>query len=149
VTKADLIASWNELNSADDNRVGLVAIGSPHASLSELASLAALCGGRQKHHDTALVVTCGRAVYEQAQKAGFVAALESFGAQLLTDTCWCMLGEPIVPRDARNVMTNSGKYAHYAPGLVGRSTRFGSLGGCVDAACDGHDAGRVPGWLSM
>jgi predicted aconitase len=42
VTKADLIASWNELNSAqnnrvDNSRVGLVAIGSPHASLSELA----------------------------------------------------------------------------------------------------------------
>jgi predicted aconitase len=58
-----------------------------------------------------------------------------------------MLGEPIVPRDARNVMTNSGKYAHYAPGLVGRSARFGSLADCVDAACDGHCAGLVPGWL--
>lgn len=152
VTKADLAASWNELNSAPNNhagnnRVGLVAIGSPHASLSELERLAALCRGRIKHHDTALVVTCGRAVYEKAAEAGFVAALETFGAQLLTDTCWCMLGEPIVPRDARNVMTNSGKYAHYAPGLVGRSARFGSLADCVDAACDGYVAGIVPGWL--
>jgi predicted aconitase len=148
VTKSDLIASWNELNSANDNRVGLVAIGSPHASLSELARLAALCGGRRKHRDTALVVTCGRAVYEQAKEAGFVATLESFGVQLLTDTCWCMLGEPIVPRDARNVMTNSGKYAHYAPGLVGHSARFGSLADCVDAACSGHVAGILPGWLT-
>jgi cis-L-3-hydroxyproline dehydratase len=148
VTKADLIASWNELNSAQDNRVGLVAIGSPHASLSELARLAALCGGRTKHRDTALVVTCGRAVYQQAREAGFVATLEAFGVQLLTDTCWCMLGEPIVPRDARNVMTNSGKYAHYAPALVGRSARFGSLADCVDAACEGHVAGALPSWLT-
>ena len=147
VTKADLIASWKELNNADGSRVGLVAIGSPHASLSELARLAALCHGRIKHRDTALVVTCGRAVYEKAREAGFVAELETFGVQLLTDTCWCMLGEPIVPRDARNVMTNSGKYAHYAPGLVGRSVRFGSLGDCVDAACDGHVAGVLPAWL--
>ncbi|MEN3376696.1 MAG: cis-L-3-hydroxyproline dehydratase [Hyphomicrobiales bacterium] len=147
VTKADLLASWDELNSANDNRVGLVAIGSPHASLAELARLAALCGGRKKHHDTALVVTCGRAVYQQASEAGYVGALEAFGAQLLTDTCWCMLGEPIVPRDARTVMTNSGKYAHYAPALVGRPARFGSLSDCVDAACDGHVAGSVPGWL--
>jgi predicted aconitase len=94
------------------------------------------------------VVTCGRTVYQQAREAGFVAALEAFGAQLLTDTCWCMLGEPIVPRDARNVMTNSGKYAHYAPGLVGRSARFGSLADCVDAACEGHVAGALPGWLT-
>jgi predicted aconitase/predicted aconitase with swiveling domain len=148
VTKADLIASWNELNSAQDNHVGLVAIGSPHASLSELARLAALCGGRTKHDDVALVVTCGRTVYQQAREAGFVAALEAFGAQLLTDTCWCMLGEPIVPRDARNVMTNSGKYAHYAPGLVGRSARFGSLADCVDAACEGRVAGVLPRWLT-
>jgi hypothetical protein len=59
-----------------------------------------------------------------------------------------MLGEPIVPPNARNVMTNSGKYAHYAPGLTGRSARFGSLVDCVDAACDGHAAGVLPGWLS-
>jgi predicted aconitase len=148
VTKTDLIASWNELNSAQDNRVGLVAIGSPHASPSELARLAALCDGRTKHDDVAFVLTCGRAVYEQAKEAGFVAALETFGVQLLTDTCWCMLGEPIVPRDARNVMTNSGKYAHYAPGLVGRSARFGSLADCVDAACDGRVAGVLPSWLT-
>ena len=148
VTKKDLIASWNELNGADDSRVGLVAIGSPHASLSELAQLAALCGGRIKNRETALVVTCGRAVYDKAAKAGYVAALETFGAQVLTDTCWCMLGEPIVPRDARNVMTNSGKYAHYAPGLVGRATRFGGLGDCVETACNGHVAGRLPSWLA-
>ena len=152
VTKADLVTSWNALNSAQDKRVGngrvgLVAIGSPHASLPELARLAALCGGRTKHPDIALVVTCGRAVYEKANEAGFVATLETFGAQILTDTCWCMLGEPIVPRDARNVMTNSGKYAHYAPGLVGRPARFGSLSGCVDAACDGYVAGALPRWL--
>jgi predicted aconitase/predicted aconitase with swiveling domain len=147
VTKADLIASWKELNTADDSSIGLVAIGSPHASQSELARLAALCRGRTKHQDTALVVTCGRAIYQKAAEAGFVAELETFGAQLLTDTCWCMLGEPVVPREARNVMTNSGKYAHYAPGLVGRSARFGSLSDCVDAACDGHSAGVAPGWL--
>jgi predicted aconitase len=148
VTRADLIASWKELNSATDNRVDLVAIGSPHASLSELARLAAMCRGRTRHPDTALVVTCGRSVYAQAKEAGLIAPLEAFGAQLLTDTCWCMLGEPIVPPNARNVMTNSGKYAHYAPGLTGRSARFGSLVDCVDAACEGHAAGVLPGWLS-
>jgi predicted aconitase len=58
-----------------------------------------------------------------------------------------MLGEPIVPREARAVMTNSGKYAHYAPALIGRPARFGSLRDCIETACAGHVAGRVPGWL--
>ncbi len=148
VTRADLIAAWKELNSASDNRVDLVAIGSPHASLSELARLAALCGGRTRHPGTALVVTCGRSVYEQARDTGFVAALQAFGVQFLTDTCWCMLGEPIVPCHARNVMTSSGKYAHYAPALTGRATWFGSMRDCVDAACTGQAVGSLPGWLS-
>ena len=44
-------------------------------------------------------------------------------------------------------MTNSGKYAHYAPGLVGRAVHFASLAECVDAACSGQASGRVPRWL--
>lgn len=35
------------------------------------------------------------------------------------------------------IMTNSGKYIHYRPGLTGRHFAFGSLKLCVDAACTG------------
>ncbi len=44
-------------------------------------------------------------------------------------------------------MTNSGKYAHYGPGLTGRTMRFGSLAACVEAAVTGEDRGVLPGWL--
>jgi predicted aconitase len=93
------------------------------------------------------VITCGRAIHGQAMTAGYVAALETFGVQFVTDTCWCMLGEPVVPVGARTLMTNSGKYAHYAPGLVGRLVHFGSLAACVAAACAGETSGRLPRWL--
>lgn len=93
------------------------------------------------------MVTCGRAVQQQAETAGHLAVLREFGAELLTDTCWCMLGEPVVPPGARTLMTNSGKYAHYAPGLVGRQVHFGSLAACVGAACSGRNARAVPAWL--
>lgn len=44
-------------------------------------------------------------------------------------------------------MTNSGKYAHYGPGLTGRGFYFGSLERCVEAAClDGVVRG-MPQWL--
>lgn len=148
ITVADLQASWKELNSAKDLKVDLVSLGNPHFSLSECASLVRLCAGRTKHSDVAIVITCGRAIHTQAAEAGYVAALESFGAQFVTDTCWCMLGEPMVPVNARTLMTNSGKYAHYAPGLVGRLVHFGSLEACVDAACNGKTSGRLPQWLA-
>ncbi|MEO4046991.1 aconitase family protein [Pseudomonas sp. CAU 1711] len=149
VALAELLDSWWELNGAESAEVALVAIGNPHSSAAELARLAELCEGRKKHPHTALVVTCGRAVHEQAARAGHVATLERFGARLLTDTCWCMLGEPVVPPGGGNLMTNSGKYAHYAPGLVGRQVHFGSLAACVEAACTGRNQGQLPAWLGQ
>ena len=149
VSAMDLLESWWELNSAEEPRVDLVSLGNPHFSFSECARLAALCAGRRKHADTALVITCGRTIHERARDAGHVATLEAFGAQFVTDTCWCMLGEPVIPPAARTLMTNSGKYAHYAPGLVGRRVHFGSLAECVDAACSGRASGRLPAWLQL
>jgi len=78
--------------------------------------------------------------------AGHAAALEHFGARLLTDTCWCMLGEPVVPPAARTLLTNSAKFAHYGPGLLDRQVRFASLAGCVAAACTGLAPPR-PAWV--
>ncbi|MFL8991357.1 aconitase family protein [Pseudomonas sp. QLc11A] len=143
----DLLRSWRELNSARDNRVDVVSLGNPHFSLSEFAHLARLCRGRQRHPDVVLAITCGRAVLEQAREAGHIAVIQAFGATLVTDTCWCMLGEPVIPLAAENLMTNSGKYAHYAPGLVGRKVHFASLAECVDAACTATASGRLPAWL--
>ncbi|WP_288097970.1 aconitase family protein [Pseudomonas sp.] len=143
----DLMLSWRELNSARDPRVDVVSLGNPHFSLVEFAHLARLCRGRHKHPDVVLAITCGRAVLEQAREAGHIAVIEAFGATLVTDTCWCMLGEPVIPPAATTLMTNSGKYAHYAPGLVGRKVHFASLAECVDAACSATASGRLPAWL--
>ena len=58
-----------------------------------------------------------------------------------------MLTEPVIPPAARVIMTNSGKYAHYAPGLVGREMRFGSLADCVRVACGLPVRVEPPAWL--
>ncbi|ROM92760.1 MULTISPECIES: aconitase X [Pseudomonas] len=147
VDAAGLLASWRELNSARDNWVDVVSLGNPHFSLSEFAALATLCTGRVKHPYVVLAITCGRTVLEQARKAGYLAAIETFGAVLVTDTCWCMLGEPVIPPHATTLMTNSGKYAHYAPGLVGRGVHFAALAECVEAACTASTRGQPPAWL--
>ena len=51
----------------------------------------------------------------------------------------CILVAPLVRRDAKLLMTNSAKYAHYAPGLLGLDVVFGSTEDCVESAV----AGRV------
>jgi predicted aconitase/predicted aconitase with swiveling domain len=147
VDATGLLASWRELNSARHSHVDVISLGNPHFSLSEFATLANLCAGRTRHRDVVVVITCGRAVLEQARQAGHLEAIEAFGATLVTDTCWCMLGEPVIPPGATTLMTNSGKYAHYAPGLVGRGVHFASLGDCVEAACTATTGGQPPQWL--
>lgn len=53
------------------------------------------------------------------------------------NTCWYLAEEPVIPLDAKNLMTNSAKYAHYGPDTTKRGIHFGSLKACVDAAVYG------------
>lgn len=147
VRPGDLVRSWQELDSAAETTIQLVSLGNPHLSLEECGHLAALCNGRVRHDGTEFILTMGREIHDRASAAGYIKVLEAFGAQIITDTCWCMIGEPVIPRNARTLMTNSGKYAHYAPGLVGRQVRFGSLAACVDAAETGTALKKLPVWL--
>ncbi|KAL0261810.1 hypothetical protein SLS55_003242 [Diplodia seriata] len=146
----DLASAWDTLNSAEKGArrpVDLVSLGNPHFSFAEVKKLAQLCRDRTKDERVAVVVTCGRSTYGLASQAGLVAELERFGVQFVTDTCWCMIQEPIVPRPAKTILTNSAKYAHYGPGLTGRRFCFGSLASCVSAACEGVHGGEYPRWL--
>ncbi len=147
VNLPDLATTWETLDTAGETAIELVSLGNPHFSLSEFARLAGLVRGRTRAPGVSVVVTCGRAVHRAASEAGHIAEIERFGATVITDTCWCMLGEPVVPPAARTLMTNSGKYAHYAPGLVGREVRFGGLAACVEAACSGCSRRERPAWL--
>jgi len=135
VSLHDLIALREQINTANQEAIDLVCLGNPHFSLAECARLSQLCKGRSKRKGVDLLVTLSRYVYGQAKAAGYVGPLEAFGVRFIRDTCWCMLGAPVVPESNLAIMTNSGKFAHYAPGLINRPVYFGSLSECVDAAC--------------
>lgn len=103
--------------------------------------------GQRNKKGVAVVITCGRSPYELASQAGYVADLEKFNVRFLQDTCWCSIEEPVITRSTRTIMTNSGKYIHYEPGLTGTQFTFGSLEMCADAACTGRTTGDLPPWL--
>lgn len=145
VTRADLAATWVSLNPGPE-MVELIAIGSPHASAPECRALAAALAGRKV--GIATMITAGRAIIAELRRDGTLDALEASGVQIIPDMCWCSITEPVFPPEARTVMTNSGKYAHYGPGLSGRALRFGSLADCVAAAFSGHAPKALPDWLA-
>lgn len=147
VTTADLRAAWHELN-AGPGRIDLVAIGSPHSSLAELRRMADLFAARRAREGVSVIVTLGRGVLKEALADGTLARLERAGVRLIPDLCWCSITEPVFPQTARGVITNSGKYAHYAHGLSGRHVRFAGLADCVEAAVTGRSPEAPPDWLS-
>lgn len=146
LTKVDLVVAWHELNTGS-RKVDLIALGSPHFSLEETQKFAGLLKGKRRHPGVSVVITLGRDVYSQAQSEGLVDQLRSAGVQFYSDLCWCSIVEPMFPVDAKTLMTNSGKYAHYAPGLSGRNVRFGSLAACAEAATSGSVSPDPPRWI--
>ncbi|QFG36616.1 DUF521 domain-containing protein (plasmid) [Paracoccus pantotrophus] len=144
ITRADLEDGWRLLNDGPEV-VDLVALGSPHASLNECRALArGLAGGKVV---IPTILTTGRDTLALARAEGVLAMLEASGVTVLPDLCWCSISEPVFPVQTHTVMTNSGKYAHYGPGLSGRAVRFGNLAQCVRAALTGRAPGTMPDWM--
>lgn len=145
LTRHDLAAAWRSLHDGPAE-IDLVAFGSPHASLEECRSVADALAARERHPDVMVIITAGRDVIRAARQDGTLARLLGQGVRLVPDLCWCSISEPVFPPHARTVMTNSGKYAHYGPGLSGRAVRLGALADCVEAATTGRVRPRPAPW---
>ena len=133
-----LRASRQELTSGADGPLDLVTLGSPHFSFTEFGKLAAILRERAPGGRGAcdLLVTTSRAVRDLADRAGYLEPLRAFGGRITVDTC--ILATPMLPGKTRRLMTNSAKYAWYAPGLLGTEVAFGSLAECVASAQRGR-----------
>lgn len=147
ISRADMAAAYLTLNAGAE-AVDLVAIGSPHASYQELEAVARALAGRKCHSRVSVIVTTSRHAIATAQQSGVFARLEQAGVRVVPDLCWCSITEPVFPPHARTVMTDSGKYAHYGPGLSGRTVRFASFGDCIEAALNRDVPVRLPAWLA-
>lgn len=137
---------WAMFNAAPAD-VDLVALGSPHFSAPECRAFDAALAGRQVKAGVATIITLGRETLAAITADGTAERLMEAGVRLVPDLCWCSISEPVFPPEARVLMTNSGKYAHYAPGLCQREVRFGNLAMCADAACSGQAALAGPAWM--
>jgi predicted aconitase len=134
VTLADLRAARDELSPVRDGaEIGAVSVGTPHASDAELRRLATLVQERRPR--VPFYVNTGR-----AQLAAVGSAAEELvmaGVTVVTDTCTYIT--PVIQETVGPVMTDSGKWAWYAPSNLGFDVALGSLEDCVRSAA----AGRV------
>jgi predicted aconitase len=136
ITLTDLRQARAELTTADGRELDMVILGSPHFSLAEFAQLAPLVAGQRKHDRVRFLITSSRLMKEHAAEKGVLAPILAFGAEITLDTC--ILASPMLPPEIKTLMTNSAKYAYYAPSLLNTRVTFGSLADCVRSAIDGH-----------
>jgi hypothetical protein len=136
ITMGKLRAARKELTTADGDLLDMVALGSPHFSLGEFAALSSFVEGERKCDRVRFLVTASRIVRALADKAGHLEPITQFGATITVDTC--ILTSPMLPDSINTLMTNSAKYAYYAPGLLGTHVVYGSLEDCVRSAISGR-----------
>ncbi|PBC00536.1 aconitase X catalytic domain-containing protein [Mesorhizobium sp. WSM3860] len=120
--------------AAAPKTIDAVAIGSPHLSFAEFDMLERLIAGRRLA--VPIYACTGRHVLGLLEQDGRRKRLEASGVLIVADTC--VVVTPIMPELAGGVlMTNSGKFAHYAPGNTGYAVLYAALADCVESAVAG------------
>jgi len=129
VTLDRLRTARDELTTVPDGPIGAVSVGTPHLSRLELERLLELVADSSP--SVPFYANTGRDVGE-----GTHTALADAGVTLVTDTCTYIT--PIIHDIDGPVMTNSAKWAWYAPANLGFDVVFGSLDECVRSAALGR-----------
>ena len=151
-------ASWRSVSTICDARDGVcrprtssISTSSPSAALTaasaECRELATLAAGRRAAPGVRVFITTSRAVRELLERGGELEAFTRFGAP--SPPTRALSSPPLSIRGLSSMMTNSAKYAHYAPGLIGTQVVYGSTDECLDSAVAGRDCevdGCLGGW---
>lgn len=133
VEVADILSSLSTVK--DGAALTAVALGTPHFSLTEFDRLMPMLD--LAPFAVPVYVNTGRHEWERLRADGRAARLEQAGVTVVVDTCTYVTA---IIRDLSGaVMTNSGKWAYYAPGNLGVDVAFGTLADTLHSA----KAGRV------
>jgi predicted aconitase len=137
ITADDIRDARDQLSSTAEQPLATVSVGTPHYSLAEIGRLYELLAGSMVASTVAFYVSTARETLHEAMLHGWITPLRDAGVIFVTDTCTYIT--PII-RDTKGLgMTDSAKWAYYAPGNIGVEAIFGSVSECVRSAI----AGRV------
>ena len=145
VSVDDLRRARTDLGGDAGGPITAVSLGTPHASHGELSDAASLLAGRPVAEGVELVISTARDTLAAAEASGVAQRLRDAGAELLVDTCSYI--SPILRSPRGPVMTDSGKWAFYAPANIGAQVVLGSRRECVESAVAGHVV-RDASWAS-
>jgi len=135
ITTQQLAEARDSLTTSRSSRLAAVSLGTPHFSLQEFAQLVSLLDDIRIQPGIDFYVSTGRDVLAEVSARGWLSVCEAAGITIVVDTCTYIT--PILRATSGAVMTNSAKWAYYAPGNVGVEVIFGSMRECVESAAQG------------
>ncbi|TPK18699.1 DUF521 domain-containing protein [Mesorhizobium sp. B2-5-9] len=137
ITRADIGQALARLSRLPDGTpLAAVSLGTPHFSHAEWMRLLPLLRAVAPDRGIPIYVNTGRATLTRLQEEGALAGMEVFGLVPVADTCTYVTS--ILERLDGVVMTNSGKWAHYAPGNIGVTVAFAEMKDCIRSAAIGR-----------
>jgi predicted aconitase len=135
-TSEDIASSYEELSTFHSGEVDVIAIGCPHASLSEMRKVAGLIKGKKVAKNTKLWVFTSVGTKLMAERFGYLGDILKAGGEVYTDCC--MVVAPVEEFGFKTMAVNSAKAAIYGPSASRVETIFGTTGRCVDIAVKGY-----------
>ena len=141
VTPADLRGARDRLNTVQldgggGDSLATVSLGTPHYSVAEFGRFVEALGGRRVHPEIDVYISTGRGILDEVEALGWVETLRSAGVTIVTDTCTYVT--PILADTTGPAMTDSAKWAYYAPGNLGVDVVLASTRECVESAVAGR-----------
>ncbi len=118
----------------DGTPLAAINIGTPHFSFEQFESLMPLLNGRR--FSVPFYISTARGVHQRLAENGWLAEIEAAGVTMVVDTCTYV--SSIINNLSGTMMTNSGKWAYYAPGNLGIDVAFGSIDDCVESGVNGR-----------
>jgi predicted aconitase len=139
LSRDDLAVAQAQLSTSRDGPLDMVALGTPHFSATEFRAVVEALDGRKAA--VPFTITTSRFVWDYIKAKGWDDVLQGAGVTVIGDIC--SYYSPGITGMKGRAMTNSAKWAYYAPGMLPVEVCFGSLLECVESAVRG-DVWRDP-----
>jgi hypothetical protein len=135
ITEKDIKESKEMICSQGEGLVDFISLGCPHYSIEELRLAAQFLEGKQIADHVHLQVWTAISIKAVADLSGYTKKIEDAGGVVLTSSC--PLNTEKFPPDARAMVFDSAKQAHYLIPAVRSKVYYGSMFDCLQSAVTG------------
>lgn len=130
VTERELKNIYEEINSISSAKnINTVIIGCPHASLNQIKEITEKIENKKINSEKEMWILTSYAIKSLCDRQGYTKKIEEFGGKLLTDICPAIAG--LLPKNSKDIITNSIKQAHYLINLMNCNCKYTSLDECI------------------